>query len=199
MINTPEDSPESRVIHKSFSTQLLDRLRSPFASPSPSSSNSVSERRASSGANRTVIVSVLSRMIIVPLVLIPAFGYWAYKTVNRADDPVFVVVACLLIGFVPAFSQSLFEVITDEGLFCRSPTAITLAQITSASSNAAAFEKLISRTLFVSYAFLTYALSSSHRCAPTVTNDRLHTPRGPTTIALVLAALYIDRLQNPKE
>ncbi|GAA5987970.1 hypothetical protein JCM5350_007839 [Sporobolomyces pararoseus] len=156
MINTPEDSPEARVIHKSFSTQLLDRLRSPFASPSPSSSNSVSERRASSGANRTVIVSVLSRMIIVPLVLIPAFGYWAYKTVNRADDPVFVVVACLLIG---------------------SPTAITLAQITSASSNAAAFEKLISRTLFVSYAFLT----------------------GPTTIALVLAALYIDRLQNPKE
>ncbi|GAA5959586.1 hypothetical protein JCM3765_007206 [Sporobolomyces pararoseus] len=156
MINTPEDSPEARVIHKSFSTQLLDRLRSPFASPGPSSSNSVSERRASSGANRTVIVAVLSRMIIVPLILIPAFGYWAYKTVNRADDPVFVVVACLLIG---------------------SPTAITLAQITSASSSAAAFEKLISRTLFVSYAFLT----------------------GPTTIALVLSALYIDRLQNPKE
>ncbi|GAA5840345.1 hypothetical protein JCM3766R1_001463 [Sporobolomyces carnicolor] len=162
MINTPEDSPEaatSRTIRKSFSTQLLDRLRSPFTSVDAPSSSSppgpASERRASSGANRTVVVAVLTRMIIVPLVLVPLFGYWAYKTVNRADDPVFVVVACLLIG---------------------SPTAITLAQITSASSSAAAFEKLISRTLFVSYAFLT----------------------GPTTIALVLAALQIDRLQNPK-
>ncbi|GAA5907656.1 uncharacterized protein JCM6883_001849 [Sporobolomyces salmoneus] len=162
MLNNPENVPEvaaSSTLHKSFSTQLLDRLRSPFtSSPDPSTStssaSSVSERRASSGATRTIIVSVLTRMIIVPLVLVPVFGYWAYKTVNRADDPVFVVVACLLIG---------------------SPTAITLAQITSASSSAAAFEKLISRTLFVSYAFLT----------------------GPTTIALVLAALYIDKLQNP--
>ncbi|GAA6020954.1 hypothetical protein JCM11491_001561 [Sporobolomyces phaffii] len=164
MIQNSEDTPEptSHTLRKSFSTQLLDRLRSPFSSPPsrPSTTNptstSISEQRASSGATRTVIVSVLSRMIIVPLVLVPLFGYWAYKTVNRADDPVFVVVACLLIG---------------------SPTAITLAQITSASSSAAAFERLISRTLFVSYAFLT----------------------APTTIALVLAALFIDKLQNPPQ
>ncbi|GAA5878531.1 hypothetical protein JCM16303_002113 [Sporobolomyces ruberrimus] len=172
MIHTSTDSSlaaNSQTLRKSFSTQLLDRLKSPFKSSSSQSSSTTTSspseeqvqgqleaRRASTGGTRTVIVAVLSRMIIVPLILVPLFGYYAYKTVNRADDPVFVVVACLLIG---------------------SPTAITLAQITSASNSAAAFEKLISKTLFVSYAFLT----------------------GPTTIALVLSALYIDKLQNPPQ
>ncbi|GAA5943451.1 uncharacterized protein JCM15063_006475 [Sporobolomyces koalae] len=147
-----DTEPRAHALRKSFSTQLLERLKSPFSRSTTSLSSAA--RRENSGANRTIIVAVLSRMIIVPLALVPLFGYYAYKTVNRADDPVFCVVACLLIG---------------------SPTAITLAQITSASNSAAAFEKLISRTLFVSYAFLT----------------------APTTVALVLAALYIDKLQNP--
>ncbi|SGY44110.1 BQ5605_C001g00117 [Microbotryum silenes-dioicae] len=109
-------------------------------------------RTSSPGETRTVLVAVLSRMIIVPALLIPIFGYYAAMTVNVADDPIFVVVACLLIG---------------------SPTAITLAQITSSASGEM-FEKLISRTLFVSYAIMT----------------------PPCTIALVLAALRIDQNQQ---
>ena len=61
------------------------------------------QRRAAGGKpgeTRTVFVTVLSRMILVPLLLIPLFGWYAAMTVNVADDPVFVVVACLLIGSV---------------------------------------------------------------------------------------------------
>ncbi|ORY92885.1 membrane transport protein-domain-containing protein [Leucosporidium creatinivorum] len=122
---------------------LLSRLN-PFAkSSSPSTGQP--------GETRTVLVTVVSRMVIVPMCLLPLFGWWAAKTVNVADDPVFVVVACLLIG---------------------SPTAITLAQITSSAAGDT-FEKLISRTLFVSYAIMT----------------------APCTIALVVAALFIDKFQ----
>ncbi|GAA5977805.1 hypothetical protein JCM11641_006078 [Rhodosporidiobolus odoratus] len=135
----------------SYSATLLHRLRNPFA-PIPRSLSAVSSGR---GETRTVVVAVVSRMIIVPLVIIPLFAWYAKVTVNVADDPVFVVVACLLIG---------------------SPTAITLAQLTSATASPT-FELLISRTLLVSYAFLT----------------------APTTIALVLAALYIDKLQHPSK
>lgn len=108
-------------------------------------------RRASQvpGETRTVLVAVVSRMILTPLFLLPLFAWYAAATSNVADDPVFIVVACLLIG---------------------SPTAITLAQITSSASGDI-FEKLISRTLFISYAILT----------------------GPCTIGLVLAALYIAK------
>ncbi|SCV74392.1 BQ2448_6824 [Microbotryum intermedium] len=119
------------------------------------------ERRRNSrpGETRTVLVAVLSRMVIVPALLIPIFGYYAAMTVNVADDPIFVVVACLLIG--------------SRYKTCRSPTAITLAQITSSASGET-FEKLISRTLFVSYAIMT----------------------PPCTIALVIAALHIDQNQQ---
>lgn len=43
-------------------------------------------------------MAVMSRMVIVPLCLLPLFGVYAALTVNVADDPVFVVVACLLIS-----------------------------------------------------------------------------------------------------
>ena len=88
-----------RELRKSFSKQLLERLKTPFKS----SASTPAERRENTGATRTVIVAVLSRMIIVPLILVPLFGWYAYKTVNRADDPVFVVVACLLIGYAHFF------------------------------------------------------------------------------------------------
>ncbi|GAA5906499.1 hypothetical protein JCM5296_003785 [Sporobolomyces johnsonii] len=145
-------APQTPQAEGSFSSALLARLRRPFAPlPARPASSSAEGKRPHGGETRTVFVAVVSRMIIVPLVLVPLFGWYAAKTVNVADDPVFVVVACLLIG---------------------SPTAITLAQITSSAAGPT-FEKLISRTLFVSYAFLT----------------------APTTIALVLAALYIDKMQ----
>lgn len=65
------------------------------------------------------------------------------------DDPVFIAAACLIIG---------------------SPPALTLAQITSQKANGnPGFERLISKTIFVSYAILA----------------------APTTILLVLSALLI--------
>lgn len=57
---------------------------------------------------------------------------------------------------------------------CSAPSAITLSQLAS-STGTATFEKLISKTLLISYGLLT----------------------APTTILLVLAAIWIDGLQHP--
>ena len=86
------------------------------------------------GEKRTIFVAVVARMIITPAILLPLF-LWDDLTRNHKvlDDPVFVVSACLLIG---------------------SPPALTLAQLTQATSGDA-FEKLISKTLFISYALIT--------------------------------------------
>lgn len=48
-----------------------------------------------------MLVAVATRMVVVPLIMVPLFGWYAALTENVADDPVFVVVGCLLIGFVP--------------------------------------------------------------------------------------------------
>ncbi|GAA5898902.1 hypothetical protein JCM8208_005424 [Rhodotorula glutinis] len=149
--NSTSRSPARRP-PRSFSRAMLARLRNPFApiQHTPELVPTGSGR----GETRTVVVSVVTRMIIVPLCLIPLFAWYAKATINVADDPVFVVVACLLIG---------------------APSAITLAMLTSASG-AATFERLIARTLLVSYAVLT----------------------APTTIVLVLAAIWINGLQHPE-
>lgn len=99
---------------------------------------------------RTIFVAVVSRMLITPLVLIPAIAWYAIAThSNVVDDPVFITSACLIVG---------------------SPPALTLAQITSQKATGnSGFERLISRTIFVSYAIFA----------------------APTTIVLVLAALLI--------
>ncbi|KAK4046088.1 hypothetical protein OIV83_006368 [Microbotryomycetes sp. JL201] len=136
---------------------LMKRLnpfsKKPTSSASSTASSFRSHRTSSKpGETMTIVVSVVARMIVVPLCLLPLFAWYARETFNVADDPVFVVTACLLIG---------------------SPTAITLAQITSSASGAT-FEKLISKTLFVSYAIMT----------------------APCTILLVIAALYIDKIQS---
>lgn len=99
---------------------------------------------------RTIFVSIASRMVLTPLVLLPFVAWYAIATrQNVMDDPVFIACACLIIG---------------------SPPALTLAQITSqkAAGNSG-FERLISKTIFVSYAILA----------------------APTTIVLVLTALLI--------
>lgn len=94
---------------------------------------------------------------VVPFPLSPFF------TKNRRDDPVFEVTATLVIGSAPA---------------------ITLAQMTTASASGAKggggenappsqFERLISKTLFVSYVFVTF----------------------PSTILLVLIGLEIAKAQ----
>ena len=83
-------------------------------------------------------------------VLVPLLALYTIKTHNIADDPVFIVTATLVIGSAPA---------------------ITLAQMTNAVGNS--FERLISKTLFVSYVIVTF----------------------PSTIALVLIGLEIAERQ----
>jgi len=86
------------------------------------------------GEGRTVLVAVLSRMVLVPLVLIPLFALAVQWDAHELlDDPVFIVSTILLIA---------------------SPPAITLAQITQAASSDA-FERLVSRTIFWSYCIVT--------------------------------------------
>lgn len=96
-------------------------------------SNSLSNRKTpeqiqSSLQNRTILISILARMFLTPLILIPPLAWYAISTKsNVVDDPVFVCCAVLLIG---------------------SPPALTLAQITSqASKGGGGFERLISRTI----------------------------------------------------
>ncbi|TDL22730.1 hypothetical protein BD410DRAFT_788025, partial [Rickenella mellea] len=86
------------------------------------------------GETRTVAIAVLSRMVIVPALLIPLMALSAkYDIPSVFDDPVFVVSIVLLIS---------------------SPPALTLAQITQAASGDA-FERLISRTVFWAYCIVT--------------------------------------------
>lgn len=81
---------------------------------------------------RTIAVSIASRMIFTPLLLIPPMWWYAVATrYNVMDDPVFIVAACLIIG---------------------SPPALTLAQITSQNAGGnKSLERLISQTIFVAY------------------------------------------------
>ncbi|EPQ52375.1 hypothetical protein GLOTRDRAFT_117738 [Gloeophyllum trabeum ATCC 11539] len=86
------------------------------------------------GETKTVFIAVLARMVITPLVLLPAMALSAKFDWQRVlEDPVFVVSNVLLIS---------------------SPPALTLAQITQAASGDA-FERLISRTIFWAYCVVT--------------------------------------------
>ncbi|WVF70146.1 hypothetical protein IAT40_004934 [Kwoniella sp. CBS 6097] len=90
------------------------------------------------GENKTVFVAVMSRMIIVPLLMLPFLAIIAkYDLFEAAADPVFILSAVLLVS---------------------SPPALTLAQITQAASGDA-FERLISKTISWSYAVLTPPLT----------------------------------------
>jgi hypothetical protein len=176
-VEAPEDAPakptRKSALKKHAST--TSSLRQKFAELFKSSDKS-DDVKAKPGENRTVFVSVVSRMIVAPLskriphcvgrlheladlwlpyisphsVLIPLLALWSIKTKNIADDPVFIVTATLVIGSAPA---------------------ITLAQMTTAVGNS--FERLISKTLFVSYVVVTF----------------------PSTIALVLIGLEIAERQ----
>jgi hypothetical protein len=90
--------------------------------------------KAKPGETKTVILSVASRMIITPALLIPGMALatkYAWHEVFL--DPVFVVVNVILV--------------------C-SPAALTLAQITQGVSGDA-LERLLSRTIFWSYCIFT--------------------------------------------
>lgn len=84
-------------------------------------------------------------MIITPLILIPVVALLAvYDPFEVAEDPVFIATAVLVIS---------------------SPPAITLAQITQASSGDA-FESLISKTIWISYGILTPPRACPSRLRP---------------------------------
>jgi len=86
------------------------------------------------GETKTVVVSIASRMLITPLIILPLMAIGAKFDVHDVfSDPVFVVANVLLLS---------------------SPPALTLAQITQAASGDA-FERLISRTIFWSYCIVT--------------------------------------------
>ncbi|KZV98143.1 auxin efflux carrier [Exidia glandulosa HHB12029] len=90
------------------------------------------------GETRTVLVSILARMVVTPVVLLPLIYLFAKFDLHEMfDDPVFVVSTVLVVS---------------------SPPAITLAQMTQQASGDA-FERLISRTIFWAYAVCTPPLT----------------------------------------
>nr|XP_019047525.1 endoplasmic reticulum protein [Kwoniella bestiolae CBS 10118]OCF26455.1 endoplasmic reticulum protein [Kwoniella bestiolae CBS 10118] len=137
----PDVKPGSGTIQLSNSHEeynkkpngLLGYLKSLFGGSNGSSSIN-DKSRAYPGENKTVFVAVISRMIIVPLLMLPVLALIAkYDPFEAAEDPVFILSAILLVS---------------------SPPALTLAQITQAASGDA-FERLISKTISWSYAVLT--------------------------------------------
>ncbi|UZJ55901.1 hypothetical protein CBS101457_005221 [Exobasidium rhododendri] len=163
--NSSDIGSEAGFSHGGEDGEAASTLTTQANTPSSSSSSWFKGRRPSQMTpferrekkkvtmeRRTIFVAVASRMIVTPLVLLPFLAYYALRTEGDVmDDPVFKTCACLLIG---------------------SPPALTLAQITSQSAKGSnsSFEKLISKTIFVSYAILA----------------------APTTIALVTVALIIS-------
>lgn len=99
------------------------------------------EGKAYEGENRAVFVAVVSRMILVPLLILPVIAYIARTDpFPAAGDPVFILCSVLLVS---------------------SPPALTLAQLTQAASGDA-FERLISKTISWSYAVLTPPLTIAY-------------------------------------
>jgi len=64
------------------------------------------------GENKTVFVAVISRMIIVPLLMMPFLALMAkYDIFEAAADPVFVLSAVLLVSSVSISDHSRIELI----------------------------------------------------------------------------------------
>ncbi|KAK1926685.1 auxin efflux carrier [Papiliotrema laurentii] len=120
-----QSSPKSNNSLGGFFERKLKQLRQPGPPAYP-------------GENKAVFVAVISRMVIVPAILLPTIALLArFDPFEVTKDPVFILAAVLLIS---------------------SPPALTLAQITQAASGDA-FERLISKTISWSYAVLTPPLT----------------------------------------
>ncbi|WBW71475.1 auxin family transmembrane transporter [Schizosaccharomyces osmophilus] len=91
-----------------------------------------SEQPTKVNDTRVLAVSLLGRMVVVPMVILPAFSLLSYfSKISTVDDPVFVVVIFLLVG---------------------SPTAIQLTQICQLNG---VFERECAKVLWWSYAIFT--------------------------------------------
>lgn len=125
-----------------------------------------SDQKAYPRENRTVFVAVISRMILVPMLMMPLLALMAkYDFFETAADPVFVLCTVLLVSSVSFDFQISYFVSGLRSDDCErmillttrltvQPPALTLAQITQAASGDA-FERLISKTISWSYAVLT--------------------------------------------
>lgn len=92
------------------------------------------QQRVGKGEGRTIFVAIFARMIVVPALFLPFMAFGALRNHPPVfQDPVFILSNVLLLA---------------------SPPALTLAQITQAVSSDT-FERLISRTIFWSYCFVT--------------------------------------------
>ncbi|KAI9507197.1 membrane transport protein-domain-containing protein [Russula earlei] len=114
---------------------LTSRLRTIFCLDrrdnwkGPNRRESGALRLGSPGEGMAIFVTILARMFVVPLLLLPLVVLGAvWGTPGVFKDPVFILSQVLLIA---------------------SPPAVTLAQITGVTSDS--LERLISRTLFWSY------------------------------------------------
>jgi len=86
------------------------------------------------GETKTVIITVISRMFITPLLMLPLMALSTKFDWHKVlEDPVFIVANVLVLS---------------------SPPALTLAQISQVASGDT-FERLISSTLFWSYCIIT--------------------------------------------
>lgn len=100
--------------------------------------NTPRQKNTSPGEMRTVIASILARMVVTPAILLPLIYLFAKFDLHEMFyDPVFVVSTVLVVS---------------------SPPALTLAQMTQQASGDA-FERLISSTIFWVYAVCTPPLT----------------------------------------
>ena len=96
-IALPPDEPEadspSDASNNSLGGYFERKLRA-FARPTTASA-------AYPGENKTVFVAVISRMIVVPLLMLPLLAVIAkYDLFEAAEDPVFILSAVLLVSSV---------------------------------------------------------------------------------------------------
>ncbi|KAG6328682.1 hypothetical protein ID866_10407 [Astraeus odoratus] len=130
------------------------------------------------GETRAVIVTLLSRMIIVPLLVLPLMAYIKHQSEGNEgayqvfDDPVFILASILLVASPPALTLAQ---ITQKAASRKSksssasaapastsagpppPTRRDTSASTKSSSDTSSspFERLLSRTVFWSYCVLT--------------------------------------------
>ncbi|KAN0129379.1 Membrane transport domain containing protein [Lactarius tabidus] len=108
---------------------LVGSLRRIFSLEGWKADGSIPSHGTHTQEGRTVFVSILARMVVVPALLLPLVVFSRLQGYPQViQDPVFILSNVLLMA---------------------SPPALTLAQITQVTSDA--FERLISRTIFWSY------------------------------------------------
>jgi len=129
--SAPPPSDESAVSQR---TTFLSRLHKIFCLHSESRKRAIrlrshATRLENRGEGKTIFVTILARMFVVPLLLLPLVVLGALRgSPGVFEDPVFILSMVLLLA---------------------SPPALTLGQITQVTSDA--FERLIGRTIFWSY------------------------------------------------